>query len=139
MILVAGRDVALVSWVVNVLESAGYKTRIAGTPEQLLTSVGAGGVALVLLTELMQPDNYGDALIKTLRRMHPTIPVIACGSVTENEEDLLFPGRKDFPEDPREEGRSLFYFLAREGYLSDMHFTFPINAKELIAFVRRMI
>jgi CheY-like chemotaxis protein len=131
MILITGRDVALVASAVNALESAGYATAIAGTPEQVLATVASGGVDLVLLTEPMQPDNYGDALTKTLRKEHPSLPAIAYSSPsTGPDEENQFPGRRNFPEDPREEGRSLFYFLAREGYLADMQFTPPVRDKE---------
>jgi DNA-binding response OmpR family regulator len=126
--------------VADALEKAGFRTDIVGSGEQALVRLAHGGIDLIIVAEIMQPDDYGDAFLKILRKAHPTVPIFTLDEpLLGPKYDGRFPGHKEFPEDPRDEGRSLYYFLHREGYMGDLYLTPPVNPKELVTFVRRAL
>jgi CheY-like chemotaxis protein len=132
-ILVVGYDSGGTAALESVLRTAGLQASITASAQEAMAVLDGGGVAVVIVTEVMWPDEYGDRLIWHVKQNQPETAVFAFGALRTP------PAAEWFPEHPREEGRSLFYFLAREGYLPDVELSVPVEERALLDLVLRLL
>jgi CheY-like chemotaxis protein len=139
-VLIVGNNPRLYERAVAATESAGFSVAVVRGAESVLDRLAQGGIDVVIITETMLPDAYGDALVKAVRHGYSEVPIFTFSDpLASPNHEALFSGHKDFRETPHEEGLSLEVFLSRKGYIPDLFLSPPVKPKELVAFVRGVL
>jgi CheY-like chemotaxis protein len=125
---------------VSALESAGVSVEVVRGKEDVFYRLAQTSVDLVIITEMMLPDAYGDALVKAIRHGYSEVPIFTFSDpLASPDHQALFPGHKDFRATRHEAGLSLEVFLIGEGYMSDLNLSPRTKPNELVTFVRRVL
>lgn len=80
----------------QVLEDHGFAVVVAAHGRAALEQAQGGSDALVLaVVDMGLPDMGGDAVVRALRRLHPTLPVIVASGYATEEIEAEFTGIAD--------------------------------------------
>jgi PAS domain S-box-containing protein len=77
------------------LEGNGFTVHVAGSASEAMNTLGIvpGGVDAVVV-DMGLPDRRGDALIREMRALHPSLPVVLATGADSNELRSLFKGEE---------------------------------------------
>jgi CheY-like chemotaxis protein len=87
-------DEALIQMLaVEYLESSGFTVHVAGSAAEAMNTLGMvpGGVDAVVV-DMGLPDRRGDALVREMRSLYPSLPVVFATGAGSNELQLQFKG-----------------------------------------------
>jgi CheY-like chemotaxis protein len=98
MILVVDDETAIRDISRQTLEAFGYAVQTATDgADALAIFIRDGGTIKAILTDIMMPIMDGPALIQAIRRLNPTIPIIAASGLTTNRTGSMFGIRHFLP------------------------------------------
>jgi DNA-binding response OmpR family regulator len=78
------------------LEGSGFTVHVAGSASEAMNTLGIvpGGVDAVVV-DMGLPDRRGDALIREMRALHPSLPVVLATGADSKELRSLFKGKRE--------------------------------------------